>query len=203
MFGFSKPSGVELPENDPQISDEDPIRSAIGQGTHAYTAAQLSKYITTIANRGVSYDLTLLEKIVDKDGKIVVDNKAKVDQKLTGIKQSTWDNIQQGLYSVVNVAGGSVYNNGLYRNLGVTVAGKTGTSQISKFVPNNALFVSYAPFEKPEISITTIIPNGHTSGNATELTRDIYKLYYNLGDHDKLVDKNVTLPENRSKAFSD
>ncbi len=201
MYGLNKPSGVELPEYEPQISNDDPIRSAIGQGKHVYTAAQLSKYITTIANRGTSYDLTLLEKIVDKDGKVVVDNKAKVDQELSSIKDSTWDSIQQGIYSVANVPGGSVY--GLYHNLGVTVAGKTGTSQISKVVPNNALFLSYAPFEKPEISVATIIPNGHTSGNAAELTRDIYKLYFNLEDHDKLVDSNVTLPENRSKAFSD
>jgi len=203
MLGLDKPSGVELPEYNPQISDVDAIRSSIGQGTNDFTAAQLSKYVSTIATRGKSYDLTLLEKIVDKDGNVVVDNKPKLDKDLTSIKASTWDSVQQGMFAVVNTTRGSVHNSGLYRNMGVTVAAKTGTSQISLNVPNNAVFVSYAPFEKPEISITTIIPNGHTSGNASELTRDIYKLYFELEDRNKLVDSAVTLPENSTEAFSD
>lgn len=203
MFGLDKPSGVELPEYDPQISTRDAIRSAIGQGNSGYTATQLSKYVTTIANRGKSYDLTLLEKIVDKDGNVIFNNKPKLDKDLTDIKASTWDRVQQGMFAVVNEERGSVYSSGLYRNLGVTVAGKTGTSQISLYVPNNALFVSYAPFEKPEISITTIIPNGHTSGNASKLTRDIYKLYFNLEDRSDIVDGNVTLPDNDSIDIAD
>jgi len=203
MFGLDKPSGVELPESDPQISTRDAIRSAIGQGNSGYTATQLSKYVSTIANRGKSYNLTLLEKIVDKDGNVIVDNKPKLDKDLTSIKDITWDRVQQGMYAVVNEERGSVYSSGLYRNLGVTVAGKTGTSQISLYVPNNALFVSYAPFEKPEISITTIIPNGHTSGNASKLTRDIYKLYFNLEDRSDIVEGDVTLPDNDSIDIAD
>jgi penicillin-binding protein 2 len=142
-----------------------------------------------------------LDKILDKDGNVILDNSAKINHDLTGFKDSTWDAVQKGMYSVVNEKGGSV--NPLYKNLGVTVAGKTGTSQISKVNPNNALFVSYAPYEDPEISVTAVIPNGHTSGNAAELARDIYKLYFNLEDKNELVDSNVTVPENDIAAFSD
>ncbi|HHX12552.1 MAG TPA: peptidase [Clostridiales bacterium] len=203
LFGLDKPSGVELPEYNPIISTKDPIRSAIGQGTNDYTAAQLSKYISTIATKGVSYDLTLLNKIVDKDGQVLLNNNTEPTQVLSDIKPSTWSSIQEGMYSVVNTSGGSVYNSGLYKDLGFTVAGKTGTSQIRLTVPNNALFLSYAPYENPEISVVTIIPNGHTSGNAAELTRDIYNLYYNPQMRVEIVESDVTLPENDINAFSD
>ena len=105
------------------------------------------------------------------------------------------------MYAVANVQGGSV--NSLYRNLGVTVAGKTGTSQISKVNFNNALFISYAPYQNPEITVTTVIPNGYTSGNAAELARDVYRLYFDLEDHEALVEKEASLPENNIAAFSD
>jgi len=201
MFGLNEKSGVELYELSPQISDKDSIRSAIGQSTNVYTPVQMSRYVTSIANRGIVFDLTLLDKIVDKDGQIILDNAAKVNHDLSNFRATTWDNIQEGMYSVVNVRGGSVY--GLYKDLGITVAGKTGTSQISKVNPNNALFVSYAPYVNPQISVTAVIPNGHTSGNAAELAREIYKLYFNLEDTSKLVESNVTLPENNIAAFSD
>lgn len=201
MFGLDTTSGVELDEVLPSISDEDSIRSSIGQGSNVFTPIQLARYVTTLANRGVNYNLTLLDKIVDKDGNTILHNSAKIYKKLTDIKESTWDSVQEGMYNVVNTPGGSVYSQ--YHNLGVTVAGKTGTSQISKFVPNNALFVSYAPFENPEISVTAVIPNGYTSGNAADLTKDIYRLYFDLQDPNDLVEKEASVPENNIADYID
>lgn len=40
MFGFDQTSGIEIPESQPQISDFDSVRSAIGQGTNNYTVSQ-------------------------------------------------------------------------------------------------------------------------------------------------------------------
>ncbi len=192
LFGLNRPSGIELSESEPEISTEDSVRSSIGQGSNAYTPVQLAGYITTLANHGTSYNLTLIDKTVDKNGK-VTDNKATVDHKLDGFKESTWESVYDGMNAVVNAPGGSLYP--LFNNMGITVAGKTGTSQISKVNPNNALFVSYAPFEDPEISVTVVIPRGYTSHNAAELAKDIYKLYFNLEDAEKVLDNNVTLPE--------
>ncbi|MBQ3516581.1 MAG: penicillin-binding protein, partial [Lachnospiraceae bacterium] len=42
MFGLSEPSGVEISEASPQVSDAFPVPSAIGQGTHAYTTVGLA-----------------------------------------------------------------------------------------------------------------------------------------------------------------
>ena len=201
LFGLDTTSGVEIGEAMPNVSSQDPIRSSIGQGNHIYTPVQLSRYVTTLANRGTNYNLTMLDRIIDKDGKIILRKEAEVYKDLTNIKSSTWDSVQKGMYMVANEQGGSVYR--LYNDLGVTVAAKTGTSQISLNRPNHALFVSYAPYEKPEVSVTVVIPNGHSSGNAAETARDIYQLYFNLGNQEELVTRQAAVPENDIAAFSD
>lgn len=192
MFGLNNTSGLELGEAKPKTSDMDSVRSAIGQGSYDFTPVQLARYVTTLANHGTCYDLTLLDKIVHTDG-TVVENHAKVNHKLEDISPTTWDRVLEGMYNVANAPNGSVTK--LFQNFGVTVAGKTGTSQNTKFKPNNALFVSFAPYENPEISITAVIPNGYTSSNAAELAKDIYKLYFKLDEADKLLESDVTLPE--------
>ncbi|HPU64007.1 MAG TPA: penicillin-binding transpeptidase domain-containing protein, partial [Mobilitalea sp.] len=201
LLGLDTKSGVEVGEAMPNVSDKDPVRSATGQGTNLYTPVQLSRYVTTLANRGTNYKLTLINRIISKDGKIVFKNEPQVYKDLSSVKNTTWDSILKGMYMVTNEQRGSVY--GLYGNFGVTVAGKTGTSQISLSKPNNALFISFAPYEKPEISVTVVIPNGHTSGNAAETARDIYQLYFNLENEEKLTSREASLPENDSAAFSD
>jgi penicillin-binding protein 2 len=192
LFGLNEPSGIELDEALPQISDTDAVRSSIGQGSNDYTPAQLARYVTTLASRGKCYDLTLLDKVVDKDGKVIEDNNAAIIHDLTNISSTTWEGVLQGMYDVVNNPnGGSVYST--FKNFPVTVAGKTGTSQISKIHPNNALFVSYAPYEKPEIAIAAVIPNGYTSHNAAELAKDIYTLYFGLEDPRSLIEGDIEI----------
>ncbi len=189
LFGLDETSGLELNELNPQISTTDAVRSTIGQGSNNYTPAQLSKYITTLANRGTCYNLTLLDKIEDKDGSVILDNSATVDHDLTDVSESTWNTVWDGMYAVTNVYGGSVFTD--YSNFDVKVAGKTGTSQISKSHANNALFVSFAPYEAPKISVTTVIANGYTSHNAADLTKNIYSLYFGKTDADTLLNGNL------------
>ncbi len=198
MFGLSDTSGIELSEASPQISDYDCVRSAIGQGTNSYTPAQLARYVTTIANSGTCYNLTLIDKTVTSTDKAKTNNKATVKNEVD-FSSSTWNYIQSGMRKVIS--GGSV--DYLFEKLNVDVAGKTGTAQESVYKPNHALFVSYAPYSNPEISVTTVIPNGYTSGNAAELARDIYMYYYDKDARKKLLNSKVTKPENQSNAFSD
>lgn len=192
-FGLDKTSGIELYEAKPHLSDKDSVRSAIGQGSNNFTPVQLSKYVTTLANGGTCYNLTLLDKIVNQNGKILLKSKHKVTSDLTKIPTSTWDAVHKGMYEVANTAGGSAAS--IFRNFDITVAGKTGTSQISTTHPNNALFVSYAPYEKPEISVTAVIPNGYTSVNAAEMTREVYKYCFKLEAADKILNSKVKTPQ--------
>lgn len=197
LFGFDDVSGIELPEAEPKISDYDCVRSAIGQGKNNYTPAQISRYITAVANSGTCYDLTLIDKIgINGNFK---KNKAKVHKKIE-FSDVTWNYIHDGMRKVIT--DGSTRK--LYDKLDdLQIAGKTGTAQENDYKPNHALFVSYAPFDNPEITVTTVIPNGYTSGNAAELARDIYRFYYKVEDRDKILKSKVTKPENQSHAFSD
>jgi penicillin-binding protein 2 len=181
---------VEISEASPQFSHTDIVRSAIGQATHAYTPAQLSRYVTTVANNGTCYDLTLIDKIKDVDGKVVLNNKAKVRNKVT-LAASTWKSIHEGMYLVTNGSGSSTAT--MFAGLKKKVAGKTGTAQLNSYHANHAEFISYAPYEKPEISVTCVIPNGYASSNAAQTARDVYKYYFSKGK--KKVSGKVKMPE--------
>lgn len=190
MFGLTDTSGVEITESQPKFSEIDSVRSAIGQGSHAYTPIQLSRYVSTVANSGRCYDLTLVDQIKAVDGTIVLDNKAKVRNKVK-ISDSTWNAVHDGMYRVVNSAGSSIHS--MFDNLKVKVAGKTGTAQQSKLHANHAYFISYAPYDNPEISVTCAIPNGFTSHNAAQTARDVYKYYFSK-KHKKVSGK-IKMPE--------
>lgn len=179
LYGLSEPSGVELSEYTPKVSDELPVLTAIGHGNSNYTTSQLARYVTTIANRGTCYNLTLIDKIADANGNLVLDNHAEVRNHID-FADSTWDAIQSGMRQVVE-------SKKYYSDLGVTVAGKTGTAQESRGRPNHALFVCYAPYESPEIAIATRIEYGYTSDYAAETTRDVIKYYFGLENEDNLI----------------
>ncbi|KSV59941.1 penicillin-binding transpeptidase domain-containing protein [Acetivibrio ethanolgignens] len=188
MFGLGETSGIELYEYEPHISDSDSIRSAIGQGTNNFTPAQLARYITTVANEGTCYNLTIVDKVKDLDGNIILDNEAEIYNKLS-ISSRIFSLLKSGLYKVVYGPESSISY--LFNKLSFTVAGKTGTAQESKSHPNHALFVSFAPYEEPKIAVTVTIPNGYTSTNAATTARDIYKYYFK--DTSSNDDDNVSV----------
>lgn len=179
MYGLSEPSGVEIEEYEPQISDLDSVRSAIGQGTNNYTTVGLARYVTTVANSGTCYNLTLIDKITDHSGENIQENHAEIRNQID-MDASYWDAIHLGMRRVVE---GKSY----YSDLGVNVAGKTGTAQESASHPNHALFVSYAPYEDPEICVVVRIANGYTSDYAAQIGREIYKYYYGLAEESEII----------------
>lgn len=197
-YGLTEKSGIELSEAEPTFSDIDIVRSSIGQGSNSYTPVQLSRYVTTIANGGTCYDLTLIDKIKDTKSGKKGKNSANVRNKLD-FQSSTLTAIKTGMNKVVNA--GSIKS--LFQNVPVTVAGKTGTAQITDNEPNHAVFVSFAPYENPEISVTVVIPNGFTSSNAAELASNVYKYYYDKGARKQLLNKKVSSPAISSSRQTD
>lgn len=179
-FGLGEKSGLEIPESEPQISDEYSILSAIGQGTNNYTVSQLNRYVATVANRGTVYDLTLLKKTTDAEGKLIKEYEPEVVNTMDDISDETWDLVHQGMINMV--ASTSSFN-----GLEITMAGKTGTAQQSDIHPDHALFVGFAPAEDPEIAISVRIANGYNSGYTAEIGRDIVKIKYGLSGSDELI----------------
>ncbi len=196
LFGLDEKTGIEIPENDPQISDEYPITSAIGQGNHNYTTTQLARYLTAVASSGNVYQLTLLDKETTADGSIVKEFKPEIIRKITEVSEVSWNAIQSGMRMVVE-------NNKSFKDFPVAVAGKTGTAQQMQNRANHALFIGYAPYENPEIAITTRIAYGYTSANAVEVSSNILKYYFNLADAKTLLDGQAEDIESSANGFTD
>ncbi len=181
LFGFDDVSGVELYESTPTISETDAVRSAIGQAGHLYTPVQISRYATTVANKGTCYDLTLIDRVTDYEGNEVRNNQAKVHHTLDQVTPSTWSAVHEGMWRAVEYG---VREDHLFSRMDIEVSGKTGTAQESEIRPNHALFISFAPSDAPEVSVTCVIQHGYSSGNARELASFIYAYMY---DSEKLV----------------
>lgn len=179
LYGLSETSGVEIEEYVPEVSDTDAVRSAIGHGTNNYTTVGIARYVTTIANSGTCYNLTLVDKIENQGSNYLVDNEAEVRNHID-MDQAYWDAIHTGMRRVVE---GKNY----YRDLDVNVAGKTGTAQEDRNRPNHALFISYAPYEEPEISVTVRVANGYTSDYSAQIAKDVYAYYYGLKDESEIL----------------
>ena len=198
MFGFDSKTGIEITESVPQISDEDGVRSAIGQGSNNFAPIHLARFISTVANGGTLYNLTLLNQIKDKDGKTVLKNKNEAIRTLDQVSDSTWNTIKKGMCEVVSTGA----TNFLYDKLPVQVAGKTGTAQETKASPDHALFVSFAPYDNPEIAVTSVIRNGYTSANASEVAYEVYAYYYKEMSLKDIMNAGANL-DNNSKISGD
>ena len=181
-FGLDSTSGVEIPEVAPHMTTEDPERSAMGQATHAYNNVQLSRYVTAIANRGTVYNLSLIDKVTDSDGNLIEDYTPEVYSTID-VADSSWDTVQAGMRRVIT----NTSLKRVYGDMEVAVAGKTGTAQETSSHANHAFFISYAPFENPEISVTVNIPNGYTSANAASLAKNVYQFYFGYTDLDQIM----------------
>lgn len=179
MYGLSETSGVEIEEYTPGISDIDAVRSAIGHGRNNFTTAGLARYVTTVANSGTCYNLTLVDKVEDKADGTVRENSATVRNRID-MDASYWNAIHAGMRAVVE-------NKRYFADLGVHVAGKTGTAQENRNRPNHALFISYAPYEAPEISVTVRVANGYTSDYAAQIAKDVYEYHYGLKKEDEII----------------
>lgn len=185
MFGLTEKSGVEIEESDPKVSDALSVVSAIGQGTNNFTTAGLARYVTAVANNGTCYDLTLLDKVTDTSGNLLVDYQANVRNTID-MPQSYWDAIHRGMRGVVE-------NKSYYKEFAVNVAGKTGTAEEDKSRPNHGLFVGYAPYEQPEIAMAIRIANGYSSDYACQLSKQVMTYYFDLDENGTLLNSQTAL----------
>ncbi len=189
QFGLSEKSGIEISESAPKVSDFDAIRSAIGQGNNNYSTVGLARYVTTVANNGNCYNLSLIDKTTDSEGELLKEYTPELRNKVE-LAQSTWNSIHSGMRQVI-------LDKPYFEGVAVSVAGKTGTAQENKKRPNHALFVCYAPYDNPEIAIATRIAYGYASDNAAQMTKDVIMYYFDLEEEEDLItgtaeDENAT-----------
>lgn len=190
LFGLDHKSGVEIPEIDPTISDISPEQSTMGQGHHQFANVQLSRYVAALANHGKVFELSLVDKVVDDQGHTITDYTPVMSSEIH-LQESTWQTVYSGMRQVIEAGSASR----IFRDLEVNIAGKTGTAQETASRANHAFFISYGPFEHPEVSVTVNIPFGYSSSNAAMAAKDIYRLYFGYTNLDEVMSRkavNVT-----------
>lgn len=179
IFGLDEKTGLEIAESESAIATEYPVMAAIGQSNNNITTAALSRYVTAVST-GKLYDFQLMSKIVDCDGNVLVNYEPQYEDISATLSASQWDTIRYGMNLVCQ-------ENARFKDFDIPVAGKTGTAQQVKTRPNHALFVGYAPYNAPEISIATRIAYGYTSGNAAAVSKNILSVYFGRQTLDEIL----------------
>ncbi len=184
-FGLGETSGLEIPESDPQISDDSSVPSAIGQGTNNYTTSQLARYITAIANKGTVFKLSLLDRVASVNGKTIKEYEPEVRNTVKDVADSTWTSVHEGMRGVVVSEHGDLFPN--LNASDIKLSGKTGTAQQSKTHPDHGLFVGFAPSDNPEVAFATRIANGYSSTFAAEVGNAVLEYYYEIRPAEEII----------------
>jgi len=188
-FGLGKKTGIDLTsESNGFLPDSrtkskkgefwrigDTYNVSIGQGDLLVTPIQLLNYIAAFANGGKIYQPFIIKKIATEDGKII----KEIDSRLIKDYSSNIGiikEIQQGMVDAVKKSYGTAY---FLADLPISVAAKTGTSQIESNTKINAFFVGYAPIENPQIAILVLVEDAREGSlNAVPVAKDVLRWYY-------------------------
>ena len=213
-FGFGDFTGIDLYEesdanmpsrgwkrarfNQPwYIGDTIPV--GIGQSFWTTTPIQLAHSLNTLVNRGERYIPQIIRGFKKADNSVDV-LPLKTLRPLQFKQQENIDIVLNAMHDVVHGSEGtarSVFKDAPYQS-----AGKTGTAQlfsvgqdekydadkVDERLRDNAMYVGYAPFEAPEISVTVVLENaGGGSSNAAPVAREIMDFYF----RDRVFDTDI------------
>ncbi len=203
MFGLGEKTGVEISEAagvlaGPASAERygktwqmgDTIQSGIGQSDHLFTPLQLANYCATVANNGTRYEVRFVKAIINSSNGSVDEKSGTVAEDLP-ISDKTFSLVHEGMRMVATEAGiSSVFN-----AIDVDVACKTGTSQVIKNGKkvNNGFLITYAPYDKPEISIASAIELAGSGTSTSEITASIIDYYYSNNTDEKPAQETGTL----------
>ncbi len=152
------------------------IQTSIGQGITVLTPAAVARYVAAIANGGNVYNLMLVDSIISPEGEVISQRTPTLVNTIEGAEQYL-PYLRQGMKGVVDDGGTAA---GKFRGFAYLnqMAAKTGTAENSRIdVENNSWFVSFVPYDKPEIAIVAFIPNGYSGADAATSVRDFIKWY--------------------------
>ena len=190
MLGLGAKSGVDLPSEEPGLvpSEEwvqrvyhhkwypgSTISVSIGQGSVMVTPLQVAYVMGGIASGGDFKQPHLLKDLPN------------VGETHVELAENTIEQVTQGMYGVINEAGGTGQSMKLQ---GIEFCGKSGTAQMMSYSAasrlglgkgkNDGWFVGFAPRRDPEIVVAAVVEDTSEHGGtvAGPVVRDIVKAYY-------------------------
>ena len=193
-LGLGEPTGVELPEtkgwranpetkrelySDPAyqaFTDGDIIAMAIGQSENRFSPLQMAVYTAALANRGVRYKATFLNRIISADYQdLLYELKPTVAARLE-ITDEAYQVYTEGMRAAVADRNGTA--NKTLGSYPVPVCAKTGTAEHGAGGSDNASLVCYAPADDPQIAIAIYVEKGAQGGNLGNVARPIFDAYF-------------------------
>jgi peptidoglycan glycosyltransferase len=203
-FGFNQPvawnisrqellKGITVfPSSFPATENEHELAwSCIGQEKVLATPFQLALVASAIANNGI-----LMKP------KLELNEAPQIWKQVTS--EAVARKVQKMMREVVWGKGGTAYRMQMKE---VEVAGKTGTSEITrvitkedssteKIIINNALFISFAPVDNPQIAIAVVAEGaGYGGAAAAPIAKEIYLKAHQLGYFKNDTIKHITKQE--------
>ncbi len=172
----------------------------IGQGYLSATPLQLALATSVLATRGQGVQPKFLRKFLpadrpseDENGRSQVSTPHSVDL----ANSIYWDRIVEAMEDSVHEPNGTAYAVG--KDAGYRIAGKTGTAQvfslkkdgeyreyieeeIDEKLRDHALFIAFAPADKPKIAIAVVVENGGGGGTAAAPVAKAVLDHYLLGN---------------------
>ena len=214
-FGFGDFTGIDLYEesdanmpsrgwkrarfNQPwYIGDTIPV--GIGQGFWSTTPIQLSHSVNTLVNRGERIIPQIIRGFMHEDSSVEI-IPLKTLRPIEIKNQHNVDIILNAMHDVVHGKEGGARHT--FADAPYQSAGKTGTAQlfsvgqdekydaekIDERLRDNAMYVGFAPFENPEISVTVVLENaGGGSKNAAPVAKKIMDFYF----RDRIFDTEIS-----------
>ena len=208
-MGLGQATGVELPEQ-LGVMDSPERRAAVGQQWYAgynlqtaigqgnlFTPMQLAVYASTIANSGVRRRAHFIQSIREPGTNELIEAFPAEVLGNTGVDKANYDIVRKAM---LELGTGNTTAGRYLRDLPVKVAGKTGTSQVVRVINGksqevtNGLFISFAPFDNPEIVVVAVGEGCNSSEPVIPTVRDIYQYYFgSLSQMEKQQGEGVLL----------
>ena len=191
LFGLGEPTGVELPEKTGVVAgpeytqslggvwtDGSTLPAAIGQENNQFTPLQLANYIATLANGGKHHEAHLLKSVKSYDNSTVLyEKEAKLIDAIP-IEPANLKAVKDGMLAMASSGSAGVH----FAKVGVPVAAKTGSAQVTGSVAN-AVFVAFAPYDDPEVAVAVVAEKGGAGGELAVVAADILAYYFQTEEH--------------------
>lgn len=191
-FGYGAPTGIDLPQEvNGLYPDEtwkeaiigerwyigDTYHASIGQGFVGATPLQVANAIVPIANGGSQYVPQIVDYVIDREG-----NKKDREPYVIATNLASAESLRvsrEGMRQTVT-EGTAQY----MQQLPVAAAGKTGTAEFGIDGRVHSWFVTFAPYENPDLVLAIIVEDqiGTVSSSTVPVARDVLNWYYSGRD---------------------
>ena len=206
-MGFGEKTGIDIQEESSGIMPSrgwkrarhnqpwypgDTVPLSIGQSYWTTTPLQLTVATAVLLNKGQLPTPHLVTAFSDDNGREPI--VPQLTPAIEMVNERNWDVVLDTMHRTVRDVGGTAHR--AFIGTDYQSAGKTGTAQLAAIAQDakydadtiderlrdNAMYIGYAPYDKPDIVITIALENAGGGGaNAAPMARQMLDYYFAAG----------------------